>query len=1175
MPSILELGHVLVPVTAAAIANLGSKILLLVGEGRRLKVFDNGSKRVLRSLRVFKSQSVHGIQCQWDEEAGHLVCLVWGGKAITLLLLKLDTSDSCAISLTEELLTDDWISHSCFFTNFRHLSDDLSSLPRAIFLTSHNVLYTLKLDSSPQSRDPGKLSCELVAAGPFSVLYSAHVVVIASGQALVTAGTVFGEVLVWSTDLGAAHDGSDVSIYASMLCTFRGHEGSVFGVTIAETPSTMDHSLSSHIVASCSDDRTIRIWDALTASSGSTKTGTETGFRSQLTKRDPKSERCLASTMGHLSRIWSLGFLSCSDEAANLISFGEDSTSQTWQIVKKFAQGTSTNTNKPHTYEIRHDESYAYHIGKNIWAAAVDLQKNNVSQILTGGADGRIVSYSIPNFDVQKSTANVSLLRRSANKERSISRGPSKNNPSQPLSPAERAFSAIHGQWHLHRVLESANLAYPSGLFKGTASLTQRPPTDDKYDAEYLYVEEGELTTQTGLAMRGSRRYVYRLQRASRSITAWFVKADTVSSVDYLFHRVEFSNIAKQMVEDELLPIDSVSTAKGNHLCINDDYVAEYKFQYKDGSLSQWYLKYTVKGPKKDYTASASYTRTAEADGPSAESMDMVQERDLIRGQKSNVGSDTFKNYCWIGRSEVIATTASGCIYLGTFDGNDTTGISLPIRNEATKSRQLSWCLVDQIPELHSYSIAVSVSDHTVILGAANGNLYCYQRSSQEVVALPNLSHKISGLFAEELENSKKTNRNVAAIACCVGDTTAYYFSFITDDAKLEGVSAFVKLTMPTSFIVTSVCFTAVENLLILGPISALCCVRQIHVDDAITTIKSVPKDDPEMIGNFLLTAGCDGKLALHRVHTRQEDGKMTVKLERVHTTVPPLGPNLEGACFTSENQDLLLWGFRSTDFVVWNETKRIEVMRVPCGGAHRSWAYSPSDDGQDGGVFIWTKASICNVQAQSTASHRVLQPGGHGREIKAIAICPLRIKLDSEYGYLVATAAEDTTIRISHAIVDKEDSSQAMRCLGVISKHNTGIQQLQWSSDGRYLFSAAGLEEFYVWRIQRVPCLGIGFLCSAQCPKVTEYSDLRITGFDVEAICANGKMEHDRYAVAMAYSDSTIRVRNSTPQAETFSSLVTGMVFGYKHVRPRLQATLLGHVPKLLSNTDQVLTAW
>ena len=1174
----IQLDHVLVPVTAAAIVNSGPKVLLLVGEGRQLKIFDNASNRLLHSLQVLQGQSVHGIQCRWEAEHGHLICLVWGGRAIAILRLKLDTSGSCTVSLSKEFLAPDWISDTCFLHDSKLLNDDGSSCPQAIFLTSHNVLCSLIADTPSDSQALDRISCKPIAAGPSSVLYSAHVV-LTSGQVLVAAGTVFGEILIWSCDLSAIHNASDVVASGGLLHTFRGHEGSVFGVTIAGTARTVDHGLSTYMVASCSDDRTIRIWNIPSFSDSIAITNNQTGFRSQFAERETESEKCITSVMGHLSRIWGLRFLSTFGEDPRLLSFGEDSTCQTWQLVKELVAATSISPDKQQHYRLQHEDSYAYHIGKAIWAVAVGPQKDQISLILTGGADGRIVLYEIPNADIHDWTAGVPVFQKSAVKRRSISSGISTTESIQSLSPAERAFSAIQGRWSLYRVLESAIPAYPSGYFSGVATLSQRPPTDSDYDAEYLYVEEGEMTTRLGLTLRASRRYVYRYQRATKSITAWFVQTDTIASVDYLFHKVDFCDATDQQPNYMFLPNVYVSIAKGHHLCINDDYDAEYQFQYQDTNLIRWNLKYTVRGPSKDYTTSASYTRTANAETSVTKGMASPQLKGLTHGGDNIVSTDSFKNYYWIGPSEVIATTVHGCIFLGTLDRDNTVGSLLSNTTAATKPRTFRWSLVQQIPELYSYSIAVSISSQLVILGAANGSLYCYQRSSQEIISFPKLSRKITGLFAGELESSGDGFRSVATIACCVNDTTAYYFSFIANQTTLKDISTFIMLTLPPNFVVTSVCFTPIEHLVVLGsrsgavcfydrslfhstkPTSTCCFIRQIHVDDAITTIQAVPKDHSDRAGNFLLTTGRDGKFALHEIHIRRGDNETTVELECVHNAVPPFGPSIEGACFNGENRDLLLWGFRSTDFVVWNETKRMEVMKVPCGGAHRSWAYSPTNDEQNGGVFIWTKASTCNVQAQLKASHRVLQVGGHGREIKAMAICPTKIKFDDDYGYLVATGAEDTTIRISFATGAKTGSSRSMRCLGVITKHNTGIQQLQWSPDGRFLFSAAGLEEFYVWRIQKVPCLGIGFLCIAQCPKVTESSDLRIMGFDVEPITLDVNTGHDRFAVVMAYSNSTIRVSNQACHEDSGSSLMIDLVFRRKPIRARLGIDLLGHI--------------
>ena len=160
------------------------------------------------------------------------------------------------------------------------------------------------------------------------------------------------------------------------------------------------------------------------------------------------------------------------------------------------------------------------------------------------------------------------------------------------------------------------------------------------------------------------------------------------------------------------------------------------------------------------------------------------------------------------------------------------------------------------------------------------------------------------------------------------------------------------------------------------------------------------------------------------------------------------------------------------------------------------------------------------------------MQYGGHGREIKSVAISPLIKALDGHLARFVATGAEDTAIRIFHVPTGHEPrrTIQGLRCVGIFTKHTSGLQQLRWSPNGQLLFSAAGCEEFFVWRVRPVPCVEIGVMCEAICPPVTESADLRIMGFDVMEVenqqeGALGDVLIDRYLLSMVYSDSTVRV--------------------------------------------------
>lgn len=175
---------------------------------------------------------------------------------------------------------------------------------------------------------------------------------------------------------------------------------------------------------------------------------------------------------------------------------------------------------------------------------------------------------------------------------------------------AKAAFRAMHGIWKMQRNLTSSIATYPSGKFTGVARFHPRLPTNSKYDAEYLYIEEGELATDRGITMRVSRRYVYRYQEHTDQMTAWFVKPEDSKSVDYLFHGLRFQVPGDESVTASTIhDVDRGWVATGHHLCIDDDYNSRYLFRFRGAALERFKIGYEVKGPKKDYMTDTWYTR--------------------------------------------------------------------------------------------------------------------------------------------------------------------------------------------------------------------------------------------------------------------------------------------------------------------------------------------------------------------------------------------------------------------------------------------------------------------------------------------------------------------------------------------------------------------------------------
>lgn len=217
---------------------------------------------------------------------------------------------------------------------------------------------------------------------------------------------------------------------------------------------------------------------------------------------------------------------------------------------------------------------------------------------------------------------------------------------------ARAVFRSLLGEWQLERDLLSKLSSHPSGHWSGTARFLLRKGTkdglqcvaanggatpadsngegdggndDDDFCLEYLYIEEGEFKTTTGITIPATRRYIWRYDERTDKLSVWFVRTGDQFSrkdprrdeeqmkADYLFHEVEF--VVPENYWDPRCGDNEHGTkgweAKAGHLCIQDFYNVKYEFAFKAVNLKEWRLGYTVKGPQKDYTIDGTYKRKA------------------------------------------------------------------------------------------------------------------------------------------------------------------------------------------------------------------------------------------------------------------------------------------------------------------------------------------------------------------------------------------------------------------------------------------------------------------------------------------------------------------------------------------------------------------------------------
>ncbi|KAI0006294.1 WD40 repeat-like protein [Xylariaceae sp. FL0662B] len=484
------------------------------------------------------------------------------------------------------------------------------------------------------------------------------------------------------------------------------------------------------------------------------------------------------------------------------------------------------------------------------------------------------------------------------------------------------------------------------------------------------------------------------------------------------------------------------------------------------------------------------------------------------RSTKSKHLKETFHRYAFISDSRFLAATNSGRVFVGTFED------------------ELRWQELFLPDNLHqtSFSHAVLGSSRKkgmAFIGTPSGEVYYYNQSKGTLLQLiTRVDGKVADLFClsdtidEKGQNSTQGDR-LELLVTIFGSTKAV---IVQVNFNLS-ITKHIDVMLNRVFGVTAAAFS--QDYLILGSrsgfitilgqnaedrYSTVCTIR-IKLNEALTSILPLPNRKNQS-PNYILTTCRDGKYRIHEIVTTANRPDAVL----LHETTPPFGPLIEGAWFSHNvdgTKDLMLCGFRSKNFVVWNESQRREVGTVDCGGSSRSYAWATRGDDPDAFRFVFTRTSHMHVFSQSRSPHKVLKPGGHGREIKAVSA-------SEKY---IATGAEDTTIRIWEYHDERSShiapSDRGLRCVAVLEKHATGIQALKWYKS-EYLFSSGGNEEFFVWKINKLDndIIGLAVVCEAVFPDLSEVGDLRIMDFDVECITERTV----EFCISMALSNSTLQ---------------------------------------------------
>ncbi|OXV10391.1 hypothetical protein Egran_01848 [Elaphomyces granulatus] len=487
--------------------------------------------------------------------------------------------------------------------------------------------------------------------------------------------------------------------------------------------------------------------------------------------------------------------------------------------------------------------------------------------------------------------------------------------------------------------------------------------------------------------------------------------------------------------------------------------------------------------------------------------------------------SSAFKAFAFVGEDCFIATSTLGAVKLGWIQSK------LPPDNN---DPVISWETLLVADDLRSFSYISSLVEIGVaIIGGSTGLIRLYNHRTRNIHFLVNTRRQVLELHILKCAIDSPLNA-ITFVASYPNSNLAELFIVSTENGGISRVGI-ISLMLQNHFQVSCASFLCGDRYLVLG--SKTGCISiydvhgtgpqhmihklRVHGKSVITSITQIMSADfgGDMAKNLFLTCGRDGNYCVS-VLERQNKPLASATLQIIHRCSPSFGQCIQGAYFDETSQDLILYGFRGNEFILWNDSTQTEIFSFECGGVHRAFSFLPYRETPGTGVCLWNQAATFKALVMRGVRHWPLYKGGHGREIKAVSTVNTNLDVDT----LIATGAEDTTVRIWMATKSNLGSCHgAFKCLRTLGQHQGGLQQVKFSNDGNFLFTSAAAEEFFVWRIRFVPVFGVAAMHEASSPKENPKSDLRITDFDVlevESIAG-----HSSFLLCLAYSNSAVKV--------------------------------------------------
>lgn len=337
--------------------------------------------------------------------------------------------------------------------------------------------------------------------------------------------------------------------------------------------------------------------------------------------------------------------------------------------------------------------------------------------------------------------------------------------------------------------------------------------------------------------------------------------------------------------------------------------------------------------------------------------------------------------------------------------------------------------------------------------------------------------------------------------------------------------------------------------------------IRKVCDGDTVTSLSPVPvkKNDVSLYDceseMVLLVTVRDGVY----LYIRFKSGENGLTHEIIHQNKYTKG-SLEGSFVLDEQ--LFLYGFRSSAFYLWNETNQIEIINETCGGAHRQWEFIRTSDSSKQSSFAFINKSNLVLRLLShrfgLTSAGLLATGTHGREIRSVAVSS-HAEIDGSR--LIATASEDATVKLGRLYEDGRISIN-----WTMNNHISGLQSIKFATKDYFISSAAN-EELIVWGIDRFGDLQFSVVEKARIDVSGNHSDLRVMDFSTLEM-------DDGLLIAAIYSNSVAKIFFYNFQTRNFTTVANTVYSQYCLLNVQL-LKLDNEVFLCVGATDGYLTIW